>query len=329
MITFVYVTYRSNSLLDWFVASLHREVSRLGVDPASFDLVIVDARLWYDDEASRRATVAAAVADRFAFQHVPPKPCAVQGPSRLTSKDYFSAANARNSGIALVTQPYVMLVDDLSVMMPGSLTFLLQAAKEERIVACAYRKVRDLQEDGTARIEAAGIDSRWNLGKDGEFVPIHGTQVYGYLAAPLEAILQVNAFDELCNCTGMEDVQMGWRLSKAAHTIFYCRNILFHESEDHAPIGFDVGAARRRGAPMTKVHYYDVLKRLGISKRWHEGKDNNYFNDWIILDSLCAPGFWTLGNDYIMRDVHAKRATFPSTFDRNTRTLDGVLLTNL
>jgi hypothetical protein len=332
MISFVYSTFRKDCLIEWFVSSLEREARSCKFRPGAVELIVVDAQLWGEDPGARREEVQRAVRGRFKLIHVAPKPSAYQGPARLTKKgNYFSGANPRNTGLAYASKPYVALIDDLSIMMPGSLRHLLQACAEKRVVTFAYEKVWDLSPDGSSCThKPEGRDARWPIGKDDAFVSIHGTAMCGYASAPLEALLKVNGYDQVADGIGGEDYHLGYRLQKAGYPIWYHRGIMFYESEDHA---VSTGAIRRR-SPMTKEDYESKMKLFKIPRRWKEpdpaDNDPQYFTDWLVQDTLHSPGHWTLGNAYNLRDIRAGRTHFATSFDpTTTRTLEGTLLTDL
>src|SRR5690348_645037 len=109
-ITIAQITGRRNPRWQWFVDSLFNQV------PADhwpdIQMLFIDRHLWsieaaqactdgeivfgdpkYHD-AARRAELAGIVAGRFKFEHLPPKPCAFQGPFRQTSRDFFCASTS-------------------------------------------------------------------------------------------------------------------------------------------------------------------------------------------------------------------------------------------
>jgi hypothetical protein len=322
MLTFIYSTYRATCLFDWFVDSLAREPE---ADP-SMQIVCVDAMLLQEGAEARREEMEKAVAGRFQFVHVPPKPNPYQGPHRLTSKTYFSASNPRNSGIVLASHSYVCFIDDLSIMQAGSLRVILQAKKEGKVLGCAYKKVHNLARDGSMYDCTNGLDSRWNLAKEGQtFVKIEGSQLYGYSCMPLEAILEINGYDHIADSIGLEDSHAGHRLQKSGQAIWYSREACFLESEDYPSMS--EGAVRRRGNKMSPQAYKDLLKKYGITRRWHA--DGPLFADHFLLDTMTLPTFRSIGNDFDLRAIRAGTASFPTSFNEEMRTLDNVLLRDL
>ena len=93
MLTIAYITFRQFPRFEWFVKSLRRECSD---DFSGLQIIVIDGRLWREGAETRKSELRD-IAGGMEFQHVPPKPTVWQGPNRLTSKDYFAAANVRNT----------------------------------------------------------------------------------------------------------------------------------------------------------------------------------------------------------------------------------------
>lgn len=166
-----------------------------------------------------------------------PKPSPWQGACRKTRFDCFAAANARNTGACYAKHPFIVFVDDLTVLMPGWLDQIRHADEQRYLVMGAYKKVKELTvEDGLAvhYVEfQGGIDSRWGAGSDGGIVAYPASQLFGCsFGLPLEFYLAVNGSDEGCDGVGMEDVNLGIRLGRMGYKSFYNRNMLTLESEE-------------------------------------------------------------------------------------------------
>lgn len=254
-ITLAYVTSRRVPRWEWFVDSLCAQTTP--DQRADLQLVFVDGHLWADSiesvvadelteirlanptchDAFRRRELEGVVAGRFQYLHIPPKPCAWQGPFRQTTKDYFCAANTRNTAFIVAEHPYVVFVDDLSVAMPGWFDQVQHAAHGEYVVCGAYKKVLDLQhtEVGNTiwRPFPPGVDSRWAHGSDNGVVPWQGSGLYGCsFGLPLESALEVDGNDMATCSQGAEDYDFGIRLERAGWPFFYNRNMLTLESEE-------------------------------------------------------------------------------------------------
>lgn len=221
-LTIAYMTSRREPMIGWFIDSLRREV---GGDYHGITLLVVDfhqVRAIYD-----------------LCQRVPPKPTVWQGPHRLTSVDYFAAANARNTALCHAPDGWIAFVDDLSVLMPGWLAAVRRAMLRGYLVFGAYKKVKSLVvEDGvpvTYEQTPDGVDSRWPLGSDDDAIPLTSGGTYGCsMAMPVQALLDINGFDERCDCVGMgsEDDMVGIMLLKQGYELRYDRRMLTLESEE-------------------------------------------------------------------------------------------------
>ena len=327
MITFVYTTCRKDPKFQWFVDSLYNEVTAESFDSSKLQIVLVDFELQYDE--SRKDTMKAIIDNRFEFIHVSSKPSPWQGKYRVTSKDCFSASLARNTGICYAKHSYVVFVDDLSVLSPGSFKNIVEYSKEQLIVAFSYKKVWDLEVEHGAikykREEPSGLDSRWNQGSD--FRKIGGSQLFGYSASPLSVLLSVNGYDEICNSIGGEDYHYGMRIEKLSIPISYSKHVLFYESEDHADQG---NVFLRRDPLMSTDEYTLLMKRYEIPQRWNQDATTDVSH--LVLDMLIRNKSWTEGNDYHLTDVRNKiqrGGTFDTSFNPYLKTLDGVFLRDL
>ena len=224
-LTIVYLTNRRQCMVEWFIDSLRREIKDFG-EGLSIRTVMVD---FFSDERK----------GAFGFDfHVPPKPTVWQGKYRLTSKDYFAASNARNTALCLAPDGWLLTVDDLSVLLPGYLKSVRQAMQENYGVCGAYKKVHDLVvqkgEVVSCDQRASGVDSRWRQGLDNAAVPIGGSQMFGCsLCLPVEALLQINGWDEDCDSMGSEDYICGLMLQRSGLSFRYDRRMLTFESEPH------------------------------------------------------------------------------------------------
>lgn len=293
-ISIVYVTHRERPRFDWFADSF---VAQWGGEDV--EVLFVDGLF----SAARAAALTALVDGRFPYRHVPPKPTPYNGPYRLTRREYFAAASARNTGIVHSTRPYIAFVDDASVLMPGWWPAVQDAARGGHVVAGAYQKHWEMQvADGLllrSRVETTGIDSRWSQGDDRARVPIRGGQVFGAsLGAPRATLLEVNGFDELCDSVGGEDTQLGLRLEFAGVPLFYSRAMLTIESEEvhrqgAALLGREVVA--EAGAYMRK------LADFGVGQRAIEGRCDCSHMVLDIAFGTRSPQ--PMGNYYYLPDL--------------------------
>lgn len=223
-LTIAYMTNRRDCRAEWFYDSLQREIADFS-EQLQIRTVMVD---FYADERW----------GSFGFQyHVTPKPTVWQGKHRLTGRDYFAPSNARNTALCLAPDGWLLVVDDLSVLMPGYLKAVRQAMKEGYGVCGAYKKVNNLKvEKGqvVSRDESpSGVDSRWPHGRDDTAVAIGGGQVFGCsLCLPVESLLAINGWDEDCDSMGSEDYITGLFLERSGLPLRYDRRMLTLESEE-------------------------------------------------------------------------------------------------
>jgi len=322
MITFVYVTCRLDPKLEWFVDSLCNQK-----DDTPIQLVIVDYELQYDE--TRKELFSNIIRGRIDFVHVPSKPSPVQGKYKLTSKNYFAAGSARNTGICYTKYDYLVFVDDTSIMSEGNFSELIKCAKQKMIVAFAYKKIWEtVVENGkliSYRSEQSGIDSRWNQGVP--FRQIGGSQMFGYSASPLSVFLKVNGYDEICNTMGGEDYHYGMRVEKLGIPIYYNRNVVFYESEELADQG---NVFLRRDPLLTKEKYEELMCKFNIEKRWVP--DAQYDLSHLSLDMLTRNKPWTEGNAYTLSELRThiqNGGGFNNVFDPDTKSLEGLYYRDL
>lgn len=230
----IYLTARIDPRFQWFVDSLCNQCA----DGQFPQVIFIDSCLWGENYKERVAALQAIVAGRFSYQHHPPKPCVWQGPHRLTQRDYFAAANARNTGLCYAKEEYIFYVDDLTVLMPGWVDNARHAAKSRYVAAGSYKKAWDMVVEGgllvSCRETAGGTDSRWHLGSNtGADVKIDGGKLFGCsFGLPVSTLLDCNGQDEMCDSLGGEDYFLGLSLEKLGVNIFYNRNLSTRESEE-------------------------------------------------------------------------------------------------
>ena len=223
-LTIAYMTNRRQCMVEWFIDSLRREIAEFGKG-LEIRTVMVD---FFARERGRHLSF---------DHHVEPKPTPWQGSHRLTTRDYFAMSNARNTAICLAPDGWLLTVDDLSVLIPGYLKAVRDAMDGGYVACGAYKKVNKLKvRNGhvvSCEERAAGVDSRWVLGNDAGPVPISGGQMFGCSnCCPVEALLQVNGWDEDCDSMGSEDYILGIMLERAGFTLKYDRRMLTLESEE-------------------------------------------------------------------------------------------------
>jgi glycosyltransferase involved in cell wall biosynthesis len=293
-VSIVFVTHRPEPAFGWFADSLARQ---LGPDDAP-QVVIVDGL--HDPE--RTASFAQAAAGRFPLQHVPAKPTPWNGGHRLTHAEYFAASSARNTGLIYATQPYVVFVDDVSVLSDGWWRVVKAVAGEGLVVAGAYYKHWELEvRDGVLLSSRPGVgaDSRWERGDDELLVRIGGGEVFGNgFGAPRELLIELNGFDELCDPVGGEDYQLGLRIEWSGAAVYFARAMLAIESEE---LSVQPAALRRVDKHAEPADYMRRLREFGVRHRSTDGRTDN---SHMILDILHGlRSLRSLGNYYDLRTL--------------------------
>jgi hypothetical protein len=304
-ITIAYITYRTDPKFDWFADSLARQS-----DGADMEVVIVDGQ-W---SAERTALFEAQAGGRFPLTHVAAKPTPNAGPHRLTRVDHFSAASARNTAAIYARGSYLVYADDLSVVMPGWWAEVQAAAAAGEVIGGAYQKRAEMVvEDGvliSSRCDPSGIDTRWWQADDTGRAILPGAQLYGCsFGVPLELMLSVNGFDELCDRIGGEDWHFGQRLEWSGATIRYSRHMLTVESTElHS-----IGTAAKRTAKFLPPHLYlRRLRAFGLDQRT---TNQQWDNGHMIVDlTFGLRTTQTLGNYYLLTTLTPE--TLPATVAR-------------
>lgn len=234
-LTICYMTNRRDCRMDWFLDSLERQKKELGLDGYEVTVVAVD---FYAEEREWRKLIHKVT--KFPFnlpdQWVTPKASVWQGPHRRTTKDYFAASNARNTGLLYAGDGLVAFVDDLSVLLPGWLEQAL-SCRRGQVLLGRYAKVRELVvEDGLVKSCTPfdqGVDSRQAHVPLDRRTRVEGGWVYGCsLVGHVEDFLNVNGFDEDCDSMGAEDYIFGIMLEKSGVELYYEPRMMTFESEE-------------------------------------------------------------------------------------------------
>lgn len=274
MITIAYMTNRREPMIEWFFDSLANDLARRE-HWEDIQVVIVDfyhAEFGRTDEIKRKSRKLAALG--VTTLHIPPKPTPWQGPYRLTKEDYFAAANARNTAACYAPDGYIVYIDDLSVILPGWLARIDHGIAQNWIVCGSYRKVFELEvQAGTVvsfKDEKIGLDSRLTWiqthvpGYDLSPYPAFDGWSFGCsIAIPIDALLQINGWDEDCDSMGAEDYPLGHMLTKNGYKLMYDPKMLTYESEEHHTKGISFSRKQKlnvRGYPDGAHAYLNMLR---------------------------------------------------------------------
>lgn len=308
MATLVYLTCREEPAFEWFADSLTAQL-----DPGDdVELIVVDGA----HARERGERFAHALAGRVPLRHVAAKPSPYNGVNRLTRRNFFAAASARNTGLVYARAPYVIFVDDACVLAKGWWRAAREAVSAGRVVSGAYRKDWGMEVARGVLIDSrthAGLDSRWPQGDDNGPVRVPGGQLFGAsIGAPREVLLQVNGFDELCDSIGGEDWQLGVRLEFAGVPIYYERRMLSIESEELHRHGTSFARVDRT---LPAAAYRQRLAEFGIHRRRVPGAcDSSH----MLLDvAFGTESAQTQGNYYWLADL--TEATLATTTQRFPR----------
>lgn len=340
MISFVYISCRKDPKFEWFVDSLYNHIQTAKYDPRKIQIVFVDFELQYDPERFD-LYYKKCIQGRFDvnYKHVAPMPSAWQGKHKISSVDCFSAALARNTGVCYCKHDYVVFVDDLSVLdnKPRTFTNIFKYAKQKLTICFSYKKVWNLKVESGKIISKEerpphGIDSRWNLFKEGQPRLMGGGQFYGFAALPIDVLLQINGYDEICNDVSGEDYHFGIRLSKLNIPIYYSKDVTFYESVEES--GQHNNVFHRRDALLSEDDYQKLMDKYNITKRYVDGARTDISH--ILLDMLTRDKTWTEGNDYNLKDLRNEylikgELNFkdPKYDKTKFKTLDGIFLHEL
>ena len=294
-VSVVYSTHRRDPAFRWFADGLARQIGDDHVE-----LVVVDGH----DGPDRTDEFDAAAAGRFELRHVRAKPTVFNGTHRRVRRDMHAAASARNTGIVVASEHYVVFVDDCSVPMPGWWDEVSEAARHHYVVAGSYQKHREMHVvDGelvSSRSDRSGLDVRWDAGDHGRVVPIRGAHLFGCsVGMPRDLLLDLDGFDELCDGLGGEDYQLGLRLELAGVPLFYSRRMLTIESHEHH--SGDGPQFVRADPELGEPAYPRRLASFGVDARSTDGRcDASH----MVLDLVLGLGATrSLGNHRPLADL--------------------------
>jgi hypothetical protein len=255
MLSIIYITFRENCKFDWFIQSLIKQSDEN--IRSKIQIIIVDGFLNNSlNENDRRKYFSHLIDDKFDFIHVPPKPTHWQGKYRVTSLDYFAAANTRNTGVCYAKHSYIAFIDDLGCQSQNWLKNVFFAIQKNKIQCGAYTKVFDMVvEDGillSKRDSPGGVDSRLSAYKN-NISKCEGSSFFGSsFCMPLIHYLDLNGMNEMCDGCGAEDYDFGSRLKRKGHTLFYNKEMFIYESEDI--FGSDINRKCLRSDPKLNIN---------------------------------------------------------------------------
>ena len=315
-------TARSNPQWRWMADSIARQTPALLSD---VEWVVVDAKLW-DDPASRRQELAAAARPLLALGaglvHIQPKPCAWQGPNRLTRGQFFALSNARNTGLVVARGERIIALDDCSVVADDWLAGHLRYPPTA-LVAGSFFTYRTAKVVDGVVVEGDpgpyGLDSRVAI--EPEPCRTNAGWLYGLSCSyPLEAALRVNGADEKYDSqAGGEDCDQAIRMERAGYAAYWDPRIrIFQILESHEPV-FET-SAWNMNQPVRRTPKELVVRRDQAS---HFA--NEVLAERLVLDDIDR--YLPLGNPFDLREMRAHyKATgqmLPHPFESDVDWRDG------
>lgn len=217
-LSIIYCTCRREPKFEWFVEYLVKEYNGNVTD----EIIFVDVYLFFDE--NRRVHLNKIVNNRFKYIHLEPKPSMWYGPHKKTKCHFFDAASTRNSALIACSGEHVVFIDDLSVPMPGWISYHKKAAEDNVVLVGLYDKVYDIKIENNIvigfKLQDSIIDGRVKY-TDNDYINVGGGWCFtGNLSVPFHLIEKVNGFDELYARHGIEDCDFGVRLEHAGAKIF-------------------------------------------------------------------------------------------------------------
>lgn len=244
----------------------------------SVDLVVVDARARSPADLGIHCGSGAVHVRVF-----PPRPTPWRGEHRLTGRDYWAAASARNTGLVVCRYDYVAFVDDRSRLAHSWLAAVRDGwSSRDSVVAGTYEVLRDGQvhHDHRRRLYPGGL-----LGCGGGW--LYGCSV----AAPLAWLLEVNGFEEGCDGVdgGGEDYVLGLMLVNRGRRVDFDPRLAVAQDRSSAS---DHGLVRATPGQVMPPRALAALGRFGVRSR------TELTPDLAQLRSSYVAGLGLPGVDY-------------------------------
>jgi glycosyltransferase involved in cell wall biosynthesis len=201
-ITIGYITAREEPHLEWLIAGIEKQASKKD----EIELIVVDAL-----GRSASAIGFRAIKPIKKLIETRPKPTIWQGPHRITPRDFFANANARNTALVLCSTSYICFLDDRCRLEAGWLEQVRRGERKRESVICGpYDKHEDwgVSLDHRRQRKPRGLKNcsgAWCFG--------------GNFALPLDWALEINGCEEGCDPVGLEDCVFGHMLANAGRRI--------------------------------------------------------------------------------------------------------------
>jgi hypothetical protein len=202
MLTVCLTTLRKEPRFSLLVESLL--VSAAKHTDVAWEFLVIDGLLWYD-EAARRDELTEIIHGRFPHRHLVPKPSVWQGPTRLTTKDYWDACSARNTALCYAKGKQIVFIDDCFEVSEDWLAGHARGARLGAIYVGPFRDAGHTCEECDHRIKDCP-----------SLRPCSPGWTYGMnMGVPIEASFEINGYDEAYSGqAGVEDIDFGLRLGR-------------------------------------------------------------------------------------------------------------------
>jgi len=231
MLSIVYITFRQHCKIEWFIQSLIKQTDT--ELRKQIQIIVVDGIL-NESGSERRTFIKDIIGDNFEFIHVPPKPTVWQGKDRVTSENYFAAANTRNTGACYAKYSYIAFHDDLGCPSQTWVQGVLLAKELGQVHCGAYTKSNDMVVENGIVISKRdnGIDCRLSVYPK-DISVAYGSHFFGSsFCMPLELYFKLNGINEMCDGNAGEDYEFGARIIRDGTPFYYNKLMFIYESED-------------------------------------------------------------------------------------------------
>ena len=280
--TLACATIRADPRIDWTIESIRRQEA----PGDQVEILVVDAegRAPEDLGCVAGGAIASVTVTR-------PKPTPWQGSGRVTRRDWWACASARNTAIALCRTDYIAFVDDRCRLGDDWMAALRDGERtREAAIAGSYQRAGDgIAPDHRRDLHPAGLRD------------CGGGWLYGCtFALPLEWCLEINGFEEGCDGMSGEDCIFGLMLANAGHRIDFDPRLLIRQDRS---TGTEHNLVRApKGVPTTG-------KSMAAIARFGRLARTEFTPDLRALRDLIAAGgeFPAVDPDGDHRDWHDGR----------------------
>ena len=276
-------------MFEWFIQPLRKSIDDNGFN-FPIQIIVVDGFLYECPDKTARREYFSQKVGNLELTHVSPKPTRWQGEYRLTSNNYFAAANTRNTGACYAKYDYIAFVDDLGIISPTWLPAVVNTVKKGEIHCGAYTKVKNIIYDANSfryngGDENGGRDTRLNLYEQ-DISKCAGGQLYGSsFCLPKRLYFELNGQNEMCDGLSGEDYDFGIRLERTGYQIYYDKLMFIHESDWR--FGSDKQRICIRANPVvSQQEYINLLNNYNMKDIHPATRDLTHF---MLCYCYCGP----------------------------------------